>query len=635
MKNISTFVLFVFVVFFEIVFLINAKDTEPNCNPKVWRKLNEACDETQECYPFLGCYGGICQEPNYGEACYNDSDCSTGFCEQYSMTCLNQVEYVDDQCVTDEQCTSGSCSQITMTCTGIGALKPCNTSEPGSCTMGYYCSNTTGVCEVSANLGENCWNQTNNSKPEERDFICMDFGVCNLNSSSDPESMFCVEPMSKQIGEVCSDPEACVAGSTCNNNICTANENSVCGDDSDCGWGSYCDCGSSTENRDTITGKCQPLFNMNCTTEVAEVLACVEEVHCHHESIFDQGGCAYKACQHQIDILECCLAHGFPNEFYPENRDVCEWCEAIPPAEIYHACDESAGIYCATNLFCFNNMCIRSNYGAKCTDTTGCTSLNCADETGKCDSAFRYPNDPCTEDWQCYEASSCVNGRCRAPGYWESCDYWGFCDVGYYCDFTDEVCQNASFIGESCKDKYLQSIVHVDACSNFTICDLVRDECVLPNSLGFNETCGSTDSCEIGLACVNNTCQEQVGCFDNKDCANGYICSCSVDTSYPGACIPYQNMSCQQEFMDFVSCASSYNCFMGDFFTQGNCPFDMCREQATKYQCCSADGYELEYFLAAQVYCNAPSPSFSVRSSQFNVFVVLICLEFLLFHFFF
>ena len=88
--------------------------------------------------------------------------------------------------------------------------------------------------------------------------------------------------------------------------------------------------------------------------------------------------------------------------------------------------------------------------------------------------------------------------------------------------------------------------------------------------------CINSDRCPVGTRCINNFCQEGLGCNGNDDCANGQVCDlssgecvvgeCSIDANCPSgfACV---NFTCQ----DASQCDVSEECPEGQLCLGGRC----------------------------------------------------------------
>jgi hypothetical protein len=134
-------------------------------------RLHQDCSSSA-CCPHLACENGACCRPT-NETCYQDSDCCTGnICRSNPSglggRCLPPAG-VGEACVVDTDCATGYCDPYSLTCTDF-------------CTPdGFYCAAGTdccsAACDITASQCVVCLPSGANCGPYPYD--CINFSCCS------------------------------------------------------------------------------------------------------------------------------------------------------------------------------------------------------------------------------------------------------------------------------------------------------------------------------------------------------------------------------------------------------------------------------------------------------------------------
>ncbi|MAD61441.1 MAG: hypothetical protein CMH49_08030, partial [Myxococcales bacterium] len=87
--------------------------------------------------------------------------------------------------------------------------------------------------------------------------------------------------------------------------------------------------------------------------------------------------------------------------------------------------------------------------------------------------------------------------------------------------------------------------------------------------------CITNDRCPVGTRCINNSCQEGIGCNSNNDCEQGTVCDLNNGECRDGECS--QNSDCESGVctnftcIDPSSCSASQDCPIGQLCLSGSC----------------------------------------------------------------
>jgi len=283
-------------------------------------------------------------------------------------------------------------------------------------------------------------------------------------------------------------------------------------------------------------------------------------------------------------------------------------------------CDD--GLYCDGRETCDATAGCLAGEPVNCDDGVDCTSDSCNEDTDSCDNT--PDNGFCDDGFYCDGRETCdATAGCRPgsdPCAGSTCDEAndrcifgcqsdGECDDGLFCNGT-EICNRTS--GEcrpgaavSCDDGVACT---VDVCNEDTdSCDNTPDDGFCDDGLFCDgrETCNSTAGCLAGSdPCGGGACDEDndrciTGCQSDDDCDDGLLCNgtetCDLDT---GECIAGTPLRCD----DGLFCNGSETCVEGRGCQDGTAPCgrDECDEQNDR----CITGCQSDAECDDGVYCN-------------------------------
>lgn len=369
----------------------------------------------------------------------------------------------------------------------------------------------------------------------------------------------------------CSNGNACIADSLCEEGACVGGLNLVCNDDNPCttdacdpaqgclftAKSGACDDGNPcTENDSCEDGLCAgasstcPCISDNSCGEFDDDNPCNGELICGDANtcvvdpetiiVCDQPGTGCLVSQCNPAIGQCVLTPA-ENGTVCDDGDVC----TLEDRCVAGACISESSVACPTDDVC--------QIGT-CQPDIGCVF---GDKTGPCDDG-----NPCTSD------DACLNGVCVGGG--NECD----CEVDADCgDFDDgDLCNGVVGCIENKCETLPGSAVVCDVVKNgpctVTECQPATGVCeTVPTIDG--TACSDGDRCTLDDQCVSGTCTGTVdracggGCLDSGDCDD--LDPCTIDECAGGACV-YEPI-----FGGDCACGSDIDCNDAN-----GCTLDVC-----------------------------------------------------------
>lgn len=159
----------------------------------------------------------------------------------------------------------------------------------------------------------------------------------------------------------------------------------------------------------------------------------------------------------------------------------------------------------------------------------------------------------------CEGDSDCTDGLyCSADGACVQCASDGHCARAQICSAASLSCTYREGWGAECQTH--------DGCGLGMVC--VQGLC-LPDEDGFYARCGSLGQCPEGFRCNRplNVCEEDIGCFNNSDCAEGDVCNPGTGACEMGCTAETEQVVCgiRQHCADgrCVECAGDGDCGPG------------------------------------------------------------------------
>jgi subtilisin family serine protease len=526
-----------------------------------------------------------CGGPCAACQCTSDGACDNGqYCDGFE-TCDafgNCQSGSAVNCDDGVACTDDSCNEGTDSCN--------NTTNDGNCADGQYC-NGSETCHATlgcqAGTAVNCDDGvgcTNDSCNEGTD-SCDNF----TNNGNCDDGQYC------NGSETCHATLDCQAGTAVN-----CDDGVACTDDS---------CNESTDSCDNTTN------DGNC----ADGLFCNGAETCHATLGCQAGGdpCPGQICDEGTDTCNDCIVDGdCADGVYCNGVETCsggtcqsgtavncddgvsctddscnegtDSCDNTPNDS---NCDDSQ--YCNGSETCHATLDCQSGTAVNCDDGVSCTDDSCNEGTDSCDNS---PNDGLCDDGlfcngeESCNGSNCVVGSDPCPGQFcdegtdscIDCVVDGDCDDGQYCNGAETcsggTCQSGTAVscddGVACTD---------DSCNEGTdSCDNTANDgnCDDGQYCNGSETChatldcqsGTAVNCDDGVACTDDSCNEGTDSCDNTPndglCDDGVFCngaeSCNGSTCVGGS-DPCPGQFCDEGSDSCIDCLVDGDCDDGLF----------------------------------------------------------------------
>lgn len=460
------------------------------------------------------------------------------------------------ECTTNAECDDGNSCTID-TCnvlSGICVRAP-NTGQ--ACSDGLYCNgdeicNDLGFCEPDT----------------ARD--CNDGIACTVDSCdeltdsciNDPRSSLCSDDQHCNGAEICNPLAGCEAGAPpdCNDDVsCTSDSCNEATDSCDnvpsnaaCNDGQYC---NGVETCDALNG-----------CEAGAVPDCNDGVSCTADS-----------CNEATDSCD-----NVPNDGACSDGAFCNGAETCDPV---NGCEAGTQPNCNDGVACTADSCNEVSDScdhlpshAACSDGQYCNGVETCDVVNGCQAGIGP---------DCGDGVGCTTDACNEAT--DSCTHTAsnaFCSDGLFCTGTETCdpvndCQPGT--PPNCNDGV---VCTVDACNEGTnSCDHTPSNAVCNDNQYCNgvETChvtlgcqaGTAPSCNDGVACTDDACNEVTDSCDNVpdngNCTDGLFCTgveiCDPDSGCePGAdpC-PGPGTLCSEPLDQCVNCLVDADCDNGVF----------------------------------------------------------------------
>ncbi|KAJ3445584.1 hypothetical protein M0812_11468 [Anaeramoeba flamelloides] len=371
----------------------------------------------------------------------------------------------------------------------------------------------------------------------------------------------------------------------------------------------YCEC-----NADQTVGKCVQIANSKCQKQAESLVSCLDDNLCRYPEKIGTGQCNHDKCLNQLKSFECCLQKGYTDSFYPHAGIYCENCPYIYNyRSLAQSCTDTLD-KCYDNLFCNINSgkCKLDNTGSSCQNSTQCYGGICIN--GKC-SIKKDSGAACNVNQECWN-ENCQNAKCTGKSQGSSCDpsnfYGAECDQRLFCDSKTLKCIDQLAGGSECLSHIFPYFTdwrlvcdggyycdHVDA-------DFEKGYCKQLYSGKEGDTCGVSETCQLGLACQNYKCTSSFSTCDQKSkfCPYGYNCKCNSD-KLDGKCVQAVNTECQLEAEILVNCLDFMRCPYENKMTVGTCAHDKCNDYLRFFECClQLNNFNESYYENAGIECN-------------------------------
>jgi len=573
--------------------------TDGVCGPCVSDCTGAACGEDDGCgVPCQGtCPGGNevcidasceCQFLSCGDqCCAADEACIEGVCDVCEPSCDGAACGDDDGC---EGLCQGSCAGENEICMGGECVCGGVTCGDGCCTQNEVCLDGACACPGPLCSGACCGD----------DEVCHGGACCApdcegaLCGAADGCAGFC-QGTCPGMNETCEAGQCVCAHEVCEGACCAAGEicqvgqctvctpicvGASCGDPDGCGG--ICDGACDGENEVCLSefGYCVCEF-VNCEGVCCnEVEACIDGVctTCLHD-------CTGKACGDDDGCGVPCDGP-CPGDF--ETCNQAKVCECL-----YASCGPEC---CGEEQICTGGFCCTPDCdGKSCGQADGCGSP-CQ---GPCDSWATCADGECVCDHLecfgecCAEGATCENGTCcllqtceelgaecgYAPTGCGNVQYCGACSPGRYCapDFTcqclfetcgdlccdeGEVCEDGACVpGECIPDCQDKACGESDGCPGGVCLDgycvspwaeCLNGTCACLYAVCLDDCCGPTETCESGVCCEVQTCEDLAAecggiddgcgnaldcgeCPEDEECGEDNLCQCTY-LECEGAC---------------------------------------------------------------------------------------------------
>jgi len=443
----------------------------------------------------VDCGGATCDACGVGGTCGDDSDCSTGFCDNGQCAvgqCGNGVQDPSEEGV-DCGGTCPACLGATCGANGDCASGYC---DNGACATPSCVDGITNGTETAVDCGGDC-PACDDGSACSADTDCTS-GFCDSGTCGAPPAT-CLdgETNGNETGEDCGGPDCpacppgsgCAAPTDCASGQCVGGQCealATCGDGMKNGTESDVDCGG---------GGCEP---------------CASDKECGDNSDCLSNECVFGQC-----ITPLCndgMANG-------DETDVD--CGGTCPG-----CGE--GKLCDGNSDCESNVC----EGGSCAPAPTCAdgSLNGQETDQDCGGPECDPcglDAACAEDDDCLDAD-CINGLCKEPtctdgvlnqdelgtdcgGSCDPCETDGPCDGPSDC--VSGVCTDNICVAATCSDGVLNQ-GEIDA------------DCGGPNC----PLCDIGAACATSPACSSGVCDEGVCILDFVQVTSADARFCGITT---------------------------------------------------------------------------------------------------------
>lgn len=504
------------------------------CNPSL-------ADDDTFCIPTAHCDDGGCEDDyDNGEACDEDSDCSSnhcdnGYCCGAGATCCN----VDMNCPGWPGV--GTVCDTPEDCQGSRGVVSCNTTT-------YECETTSGVPDDTACtdtvLASDCGLYTDifcDGSDDQPRPTCPT--SCTADSQCDDSAhcdSFCFPDVPD--GDPCDEASDCVSG-YCNNGFCCSGGD-CCRGATDCP-GSY---GAPAECDDTRA--CQG---------TRDVAVCVSSVCMTMADVADDSACTAGLVADTCGLYPSVTCTGTLNQ----NAPVCPT-----------SCTGDSE--CDSNAHCDANMCeLDRDNGQACDEASDCVSGHC--QNGYC----------CGGGDCCSVSSNCPVGTYGEPSFCNStstcqgtrrdpvCTPSFTCQLGGPVD-DDSGCNGQQsnacglYPGVFCSSAMMQPTDQMGLCAMSCTLDTDCDPGAFCNAGNCaprgmqGDACVSTPQCQSGLQCVDGVC-----C--NSSCTGGCE-ACNVAGSL-GQCTDIPVGTDPAGECGAVNCSSYYSGFVGDTcYRRANAP---------------------------------------------------------------
>ncbi|KAJ3445539.1 dd-gdca protein [Anaeramoeba flamelloides] len=589
-------------------------EPESSCSNRIYRGLSDVCNRTQNiyCYDNLFCLNNKCERDNTGASCTQNTDCYGGLCVKGKCSGMKDC---GDQCTDDIECWSGTCTG--GICVGLQFEQACEPTKAygRQCDKGLYCDSITSTCAQVIEGGKECYSHV---KPNFIDagVVCEASYICDIDLNN-ATSGKCVRKYSKAHGESCQSSLVCELGHGCQNNVCKKSPQTC--DNANklyCPSGSQCLCSSSEGEIESglsaTAGTCSDFVNYDCLYWNAMLLMCAQDNGCQDETNYVDGTCLYQNCFDYLEENECCKSINHNSTYYVNNNMKCKTCNLdISYSVAGEDCDESENKLCFDNLWCNStNKCQKDNTGESCNQAIDCYGGLCVN--GRCQIS-KLNGDECNFVEEC-KSGDCSKGYCKGKSEGTECDPMKTggedCDVGLFCDSATSKCIKSILPGKECTSHLEPYFMDwYNACTPGYICDyddvsFTTGTCKLAFGGVEGDNCGSSLTCNMGLACIDMVCNSTYKKCDysTKFCPYGQVCKCH-DNHVSGVCIELANQECQDEVEELISCAQVYSCSIDEEFGKGTCLSLNCFDYVRRWECCLNRKHEDTYYVNNGIDC--------------------------------
>ena len=342
-------------------------------------ELGESCTQDSDCTTNMCGDLGYCTNMNTGYNCYGGNCNSGNYCDM--GTCYAQLG-LGEGCNYDYHCLSGSCGNNAH-CTDMTTGYDC---YQGNCNSGNYCD--MGTCYAQLGLGNSC-----SSDGQCLSNICGDNSHCtDITTGYDCHDSGCASGnycdtgtcyALKIDGDSCMGSSECSSGMCGDNGYCTSmNENQNCYQ-GNCNSGNYCDMGT-------------------CYAQKINGLGCSNDYEC------SSGSCGYNG-------MDRVCTNGEPSNACFYNN----FCAQSYYCSIYmgnYVCTngETGVDRCMSGVECVEGYCDTYNYCSNGIWDSYCNS------NSDCNSGLGYycgVNYKCTNatvGYDCFSDNTCAEGGCSS-----------------------------------------------------------------------------------------------------------------------------------------------------------------------------------------------------------------------------
>ena len=510
-----------------------------------------ACSgEAGECAGGGFCVDGVCCNTSCTGACLACNLVGTG------GTC-SAVKSADDAntCTGANTCdASGLCKKKPgIACTAAGDC------ASASCTDGFCCTQTCGICQDCTGSGGTCVAVKNADDAstctgantcdasglckKKPGIACLAAGDCASGSCTD--SFCCTQACGPcqactGTGGTCvavknaDDPDSCTTPNTCDGNgYCKRKAGQACGGTTECA-SAHCADGVCCDS--DCTGVCMACNSSGTCTPVTSGTDNLCPVACNvSTNQYTPGQCGTASG----GVGQCAPAVACPNGNVCASATEC-------------ASDCSTSGRCATGSFCDGSTC---HAGTTCTASPGCASGFYCDGTASCKLKL-VKGANCTNDLQC-STPFCVDDVCcdtACTGACMACNLGsspGTCSP--VTSGTDNSCLPVTCSGNIITNGQCGTAsggtgqCAANACANGNVC-ADGSHCATD--------CSGTGACASGYYCDGGTCRSG-SCTGPSGCASGYYCDGTCKAKLDNGASCSNNGQCKSTFCaDNVCCNS-------------------------------------------------------------------------------